>query len=223
MVSLEVVPMRASHYHSFPALAPEALHEGFLALLPRISLHAKVYFRNLKCPHQKDDALAEVIALAWKWYVRLKEQGKDAAGFPSVLAGFAARRVWGGRRLCGQEKSREVLSPLAQQRHGFTVAPLPSASRLGGNIFDEALKDNTQTPIPEQVCFRCDFPSWQGTRSARDRRLIDDLVIGERTGVVARKYGLSPARIAQLRREFHDDWERFCACPAEEGMHAVAL
>src|SRR5260370_37995162 len=65
-VSLEVVPMSESRIPSLPPLAPEASHAGFLALLPRILLHARVYFRDLKCPHQKDDARAEVIALAWK-------------------------------------------------------------------------------------------------------------------------------------------------------------
>ncbi len=209
-VSLEVVPMSESRIPSLPPLAPEASHAGFLALLPRILLHARVYFRDLKCPHQKDDALAEVIALAWKWYVRLKERGKDAAEFPSVLAAFAVRRVRGGRRLCGKERSKDVLTRSAQVRHGFTVTPLPSGSRLDDNVFDQALRDNMQTPVPDQVCFRCDFPRWQGTRSDRDRRLIDDLMIGGRTGEVASKHGLSPARVAQLRREFHDDWEQFC-------------
>jgi hypothetical protein len=215
--------MSASRNHSPPPLAPEALHAGFLALLPRISLHARVCFRHLKCPHQKEDAIAEAIALAWKWYVRLQERGKDAAGFPSVLAVFAVRRVRSWRRLCSKESSKDVLTRSAQVRHGFTVAPLPTGSRLGDNVFDQAIQDNMQTPVPEQVCFRCDFPSWQGTRSERDRRLIDDLMIGERTGDVARKHGLSPARIAQMRREFHDDWERFCACPAEDRRHPVAV
>jgi len=208
-VSSEVVPMNPLSNPICSRPAQEALHEGFLALLPRISHHARVCFRHLKC-HQKDDALAEVIALAWKWYVRLQEQGKHAAEFPSVLAVFAVRRVRAGRRLCGKERSKDVLTPLAQVRHSFTVAPLPSGSRLGDNVFDQALQDNMQTPVPEQVCFRCDFPRWQGTRSDRDRRLIDDLMIGGRTSQVASKHGLSPSRVAQLRREFHEDWERFC-------------
>ena len=34
---------------------------------------------------------------------------------------------------------------------------------------------------------------------------------GERTKDLSDKYGLSPGRIRQLRREFHDDWQRFTA------------
>jgi hypothetical protein len=34
---------------------------------------------------------------------------------------------------------------------------------------------------------------------------------GERTRDVAKKYGTTPGRISQLRRDFHQDWTRFCA------------
>jgi hypothetical protein len=40
-------------------------------------------------------------------------------------------------------------------------------------------------------------------------------MLGERTLDVAGKYGLSPGRVSQLRREFHDDWEFFCAGPPQ--------
>jgi hypothetical protein len=74
---------------------------------------------------------------------------------------------------------------------------------------DEALHDNTQTAVPEQVSFRCDFPAWRASRCERDRHLIDDLMAGERTTDAARRHGLSMARVSQLRREFHDDWRTF--------------
>jgi hypothetical protein len=33
---------------------------------------------------------------------------------------------------------------------------------------------------------------------------------GDRTLDVARKHGITPARISQLRRALHADWSRFC-------------
>jgi len=72
------------------------------------------------------------------------------------------------------------------------------------------LRDNTQTPPDEQDAFRLDFPAWRLSRCERDRRLIDDLMIGERTKDVSRKHGLTQGRISQLRREFQEDWSRFC-------------
>jgi hypothetical protein len=34
--------------------------------------------------------------------------------------------------------------------------------------------------VPEQVCFRCDFPTWLNSLSQRDERVIEDLMLGER-------------------------------------------
>src|SRR5204863_2313767 len=114
-----------------------------------------------------------------------------------------------GRRLCGQERSQDVLSPRAQQRNGFALECLPDFSTLHGTPLEEALKDNTQSPVPDQVSFRCDFPEWRKSRTERDRRLIDTLMLGERTLAVSRKFQVSPARVSQLRRDFQTDWRRF--------------
>lgn len=102
-----------------------ALQARFLSILPRIELHARVYFRGLRCPDHQAEAVQETLALCWKYFVRLVQRGKDPLAFPTVLAAYAARHVRCGRRLCGQEKGKDVLSPLAQQRHRFAVQQLP--------------------------------------------------------------------------------------------------
>jgi hypothetical protein len=203
------------------ALSVHVLQVRFLSILPRIELHGRISFRYLRCPDQRADAIAEVVALSWCWYVRLAERGKDATRFPSTLADYAARAVRAGRRVCGRERSRDVLSPTAQQHHHFTVERLPDFSTLRSNPLAEALRDNTQTPPPEQVAFRLDFPAWLRTRTERDRRLAEDLMTGERTGDVSRKFGLTPGRISQLRRDFHQDWERFCGVDEDSAVTTV--
>jgi hypothetical protein len=192
-----------------PARSPDELHAAFLTILPRIELHGRCFFRHKKAD-KRDEAIAEMVALAWRSFVNCARNGKDATTFPMALARFAAQGVHNGRRLCGQEKINEVLSPRAQREHNFTVVSLPEGSSLNGNVFDEALIDNTRTPVDEQVAFRLDFPAWRRTRSDRDRRVIDDLMVGERTMDVADNHGLTAARISQLRRDFYEDWTRFC-------------
>lgn len=187
----------------------ERLHKRFLALLPRIQLHAQIYFRSVKCPHKKEDCLAETVGLAYQWFLRLAQRGKDAAQFPSALAALAARAVRSGRRLCGQERARDALSWQAQQRHDFTVGKLPDFSTLHGTPLAEALRDSTRTPPPDAAAFRCDFPAWLATLSERDRRLVQDMAQGERTRHLARTYRLSPARISQKRRAYSTDWKQF--------------
>jgi hypothetical protein len=202
---------------------PDPLHAAFLSLLPRVESHARIYFRHLKCPHRKADAIAETVAIAWRWFLRLVEMGKDAAQFVSTFAVLAARHVRSGRKLCGQEKSKDVMSPLAQQRYSFTVSPLPEGNSLEGNVFDEALRDNTRSAVPDQVAFRVDFPDWLASLSERDRRVVEQLILGERTRDVARRFGISPGRVSQLRREFHLAWLAFCdELPPKEGQAGAA-
>jgi hypothetical protein len=197
--------------------AVDQLKQAFLAILPRIVLHGRVYFRHVKDPMKKEELIGEMVALSWKWCRRLAQRGKDVLQFPSAIASFAARAVRSGRRLCGQERTNDVLSSLAQRRRGFAVQSLPDFSTLSGNPLEEALADNTVTPVDEQVAFRLDFPRWLCTHSERDCGIALDLMVGERTLDVADKYALSPGRISQMRTQFRDGWLRF-----QEGSEADA-
>jgi hypothetical protein len=206
-----------------PREAAALLQSRFLALLPKLERHGHIYFRHLSCLQQRAEAQAEMVALAWHWFLRLAHRGRKPEVFITMLASFAARAVASGRRLCGQEPAKDILSPLAQRRHGFTIQQLHPQGTPACSPWDEAVKDNTQTPVPDQVVFRIDFPAWLRTRTERDRGIIARLLVGERTGAVAREFGLSPGRVAQLRRKLHDDWERFGALPdAEDGSAPMA-
>ena len=98
------------------------LQASFVALvLPRVLSHGRVCFRDVPCPHRRQDAIQEMIGLAWKWHLRLAEQGKDATHFPTAPASYAARAVQYGCRLPGQDRANDVLSPRAQRRHRFAI------------------------------------------------------------------------------------------------------
>jgi hypothetical protein len=212
--------------NSIPSLrqAPPVaeLQAAFLAILPRIELHGRVYFRHVRCPHRKADAIQEMRALAWKWFLRLHERGRDPAGFVTTFVTLLARAVNSGRRLAGMARAKDVTNPAAQMRHGFKVEPLPSSPRASHeclyaaptgqrlhDAFEERLRDNTVTPVPDQVAFRIDFPAWLKTLTARERRMIRAMAQNERTLDLSKEFELSPARVSQLRREFHDDWQRY--------------
>jgi hypothetical protein len=191
--------------------SPEPLQQLFLsAVLPRLTSHAEVCFRGVRCPHERAELRAEMLALGWAWFLRTRQHGKHPEQFPTAIATFAGRAVKSGRRLGGQLSAKDVFSPVAQRRHGFSISSLPELSSCSGNVIEEALHDNTQTPPDEQAAFRVDFPAWVERRSHRDRRLIRAMLLGERTGELADRFGLTPGRVSQLRREFHDDWSAFC-------------
>jgi hypothetical protein len=211
-----------------PGLPFTELHARFRALLPRIELHGRIYFRHLRCPHRKADVIQEMRALAWKWFVRLVQRGRDPADFVMGFVTLLARAVGSGRRLAGMLRAKDVLNPATQRRRGFQVERLPAWHRAGHerlyadphgqelfDAFEERLRDNRITPVPAQVAFRIDFPAWLATLTGRERRIIRAMSLGERTLDLARQFEVSPARISQLRREFHDGWVRFTADPDE--------
>jgi hypothetical protein len=199
------------------------LHARFLLILPRVELHGRIYFRHVRCPHRKADALQEMRALAWQWFLRLHERGRDPSAFLTGFTTLLARAVNSGRRLVGMAHSKDVTNPATQRRHGFKVEVLPSslgvshecrnASPHGQELHDayeERLRDNTVTPVLGQVAFRIDFPEWLATLTGRERRIVREMANNEGTLDLSRQFELSPSRISQLRREFHDDWRRFC-------------
>jgi hypothetical protein len=167
-------------------------------------------------------------SLAWLWFLRLTKKGKDINEFVGVFLRFLGRAVSSGRRISGVAKSKDVLNTMAQRRYGFKVESLETsnstsheqlyASPHGQDLqdtYEDRLRDNTQTPVPEQVAFRIDFAAWLRTLTGRERRIIRAMSLGERTKDISKEFEVSPARISQMRQEFHDDWQRFCATPDE--------
>jgi hypothetical protein len=209
------------------------LQISFLALVPRIEKHAGFYFRDIQCADKRADRVAEAVALGWKWYRRLAERGKDASSFPTVFAALVARAVRSGLRVCGQERAKDIMSPVAQQRHGFRVETLPSTTRTdfetmyakprGQQIqdaFEERLQDNVTTPVPDQAIFRLNFRAWLRTLTARERRILRAMIRNERTKDLSCQFAVSRGRISQMSREFERGWTRFSGDVEDQTVRA---
>jgi hypothetical protein len=201
--------MVATNQHAPIPIALDRLQADFAALLPRIERTVRFHLRHIPDLDHRADAVAEAVAVAWHWYRRCAERGKDAAQFVTSLASLAARFVRAGRGLCGQQPGTDALSPLAQRRHGFITVPLKTGSGMIGEIYEDALHENTRSPVPDQVQFRCDFPRWLRRLGGRDRRVARTLMAGERAVDVACQFGLTKGRVSQLRRAFKQDWDAY--------------
>jgi hypothetical protein len=186
------------------------------AVLPRIQSHAEVCLRDVRCPGQKAELAAEMVALGWAWFVALVRRGKNPDSFSTAIATFAGRAIRSGRKLCGQDRAKDALSFRAQRLHGFRVGSLPEGRDGPGGVFDEALAGSTKSRPDVQAQYRLDFRDWRRKLTGRDRAIADDLMLGEPTSSVAAKFGLSPSRISQLRGRLKHSWEEFCGDePAE--------
>jgi hypothetical protein len=101
-----------------------------------------------------------------------------------------------------------VFAVAAQQRRGFSLDSLNSDGREP-NIWVEALTDNRQTPVPDQVAFRLDFPAWLGVLKRRDQKLVKFLAVGNTPAEAAQQFRVSQARVSQLRAELRVGWQAF--------------
>lgn len=199
---------------------PRRRHDNFLALSPAVAHHARLVFRHLDAD-AREEAVAEAVAAAFEAHVALKARGRDAAAFPSMLATFAALHVKDGRHVGGRSSTRDVLSRKAQQQRGFRVQSLSGATGTAGRrrhaatgvrppaAYEECLRDNTQTPVADQVAFRLDFADFLKTLTERDRRMALALAEGHAAAHVADRFGLTPGRVTQLRQQWRCTWHLF--------------
>lgn len=184
-----------------------AWHGRFLAMLPSIRGYARHKFRSVP-QDARDEFTQEVIANCFRTYRRLVELGKEDLAFPTALAQFATKQVRAGRRVAGTCSPRDVMSELAQRRKGFVVGRLDGFDPIENQWHEIVVEDKRATPA-EIAVFWIDFATWLKLLSKRERKIALVLASGERTSAVADKFGVTAARISQLRLWLNQSWERF--------------
>jgi hypothetical protein len=196
-----------------------AWHARFLAMLPVIRRNARIAFRGAR-PERREELTQDVIASCFAAYARLVELGKE--DLPSALARFAIGQVRAGRQLGNPLRIKEVLSGYAQRQKGFQVERL--------DYFDEAencwreivVEDKRATPADIAAC-RIDFTAWLRLLPSRRKKIALALASGETTSAAARKFGVTPARISQLRQWLKESWEAFQGGTTEEKRPRLAV
>jgi hypothetical protein len=187
--------------------------ERFVALLPVILRYVTPAFHKLGS-EAKAEAIQEAVANCCVAYWRLVQQGREGLAFATVLARYAVAQVRTGRQVGGRLNIKDVSSGYSQYRKRFNVSRLDRFDPVEGCWKEVTLADD-KWPILDQVAFRCDFPAWLQTLPPRDRNIARALAEGGRTTDVARRFGVSLARISQLRRELERSWLAFHGEEAE--------
>jgi hypothetical protein len=184
-----------------------AWQQAFLTMLPAMVRHFRVAFCHLR-PEAKAEAVAEAIANACAAYQRLAVQGHIERAFPSALARFAVWQVNDCRRVGTSQNIRDASSELAHRKGRVVLERLDHFDKTSEQ-WQEAVVEDHHTPVFDQVWFRIDFPAWLAGFRPRDRKMANALAVGNSTGEVARRFGLSAGRVSQLRRELYDSWKEF--------------
>ena len=196
----------------------EFVQGQFLTMLPMIRRQAYIAFRGQR-PEVKEELVAEVIANAYCAFVRLIRQGKQSVAFPTPLAQYAIRQVRSGRRVGCSLNSNDLLSPWARKSHGLTIEQLDQSENRSGALHQLLVEDRQAGPA-EIAAARIDVAAWLKSLSKRQRRIAKALALGASTSEVARRFGICPARISQLRSWLKAHWGRFQGAAQPDGSAA---
>lgn len=182
-------------------------HAGFLSMVPTIRRYVRFAFRKLN-EEAKEDAVVEAVANALVAYVALCKRGKELLAYPTVLARYAIAQLRAGRRVGNRMNRHDVFACLGRHHQGTRLLRFSESADDRDDWFEATMED-TKTAVPDQAAFRCDFPAWLSTHASRNHGIATALAVGDSTREVARRFGVSPGRISQLRGELHDSWQRF--------------
>jgi hypothetical protein len=155
----------------------------------------------------------EVVADAYCSYRRLIELGRQQDAYPSVLVKFAIKRIGSGVQTGTPRNRYDLTSRYSQLHSGLHVQSLQCRSADGTW---HQLVDTSRRASPADIAaLRIDLRAWLATLSVRNRGVALMLAVGEQTTHVARTFGLTAGRVAQLRRELFEAWQRFHGLDAD--------
>jgi ATP/maltotriose-dependent transcriptional regulator MalT len=171
---------------------------AFTARLSELKRAAESAFRNLP-PDRREEAVQNVLALAWKQYRALVLKGRDdAAEMLGPITFFAIRQTKCGRMIQGCEKAGDTYE---KKRRGKVVAEDIDVHDLMGR----------STPVLEAVSFRIDIPKFFDTLSERQRHMARLLASGFSTSEVAELTGVTAGAVSQFRQRFKALYDEFFA------------
>jgi len=176
----------------------------FLLLLPQIRDLARRAFRRLH-PELRDDLIAEVIGGAFCAYVSLIRRGRENNVYATPLANFAIRQAIAGRRVGSSSRLSDVSSPFARAARGILVERLDD----GHSEWRAALVEDRRATPADIAAARIDVAAWFHAMPDSHRQIAQALAMGETTSEAAKQFGLSRARVSQLRGQLKASWEEF--------------
>lgn len=170
----------------------------FTNLLSEMGRMAAAAFRHLD-PESREEAVQNCLALAWKAFHSLIEQGRaDEPGILKSCLWYSIRQTRAGRRAEGESRARDVHKNARRGRVQFERVELKHF------VSDE-------TPVPEAVAFRIDVPAFLAKLSDRQQRMAESLMEGSTTSEVAATFGVTPSAVSQFRTRFKELFEEYLA------------
>jgi hypothetical protein len=180
----------------------------FDSLLAKMLPHFRYYARRYsRCKRtDRDDVMQDLIGLALEMYTSQIRRGKQV--FYTPLMKFAIKKYRSGRRFTGSNTT-DILSEQTQMLGRCEACQFSELNSEPGQWSFEHY--NRQPNVVDAVQMSVDYDTWIERQTERDRAIMHDLAMGETTGEVAKKYGVSAGLISQYRRRYDNSWHAYIA------------
>lgn len=188
--------------------APPAWHTKFVEMMPIIENHARIAFRYCRDREARQEAIEETLCNACVACSRLFQQGKADLAYPTVLACYGVAQVKAGRKVGCRLNVNDITSDYCQRRKNVTIERLDTYD-MDEDAWHEIVLEDKHAGPAETAAARIDVGEWFRRMRPRQRRIAQSLAVGERTTDVAKRFKVSPGRIAQLRAESREVWLAF--------------
>lgn len=196
--------MVAASTRSSKSSSAPAWHRRFVSMLPTIVRYSAFCFRRVPT-EARAELIQEAVCNACCAYSRLVQRKREDAANATSLARYAVRQVRSGRRVGAPLNICDVSSAHCRVRNGVVVDDLWFRDEHTREWVEVIVQDRRSDPS-EIAAMRVDLHEWMMTLSRRERRIVELLAIGERATRIAKKFGVSDARISQIRTDLHRAW-----------------
>jgi hypothetical protein len=183
-------------------------------LLPAVTAFAKRRLRRWE-PWQREDALAEILGLAWVEFTRMIRRGRDPLAAPHWLARMVFESYAQGCRVTGDESGRDVMSDRVRWSGRTNCRSLSAPGVEGSVAVDGYLHAGCRSPIPKRVALRLDYNAWQRTLKPRYQVALDSYAEGYSTREVASRVSMRMDSLNKIRASLAAEWQRYNAEPAQ--------
>lgn len=141
-----------------------------------------------------EELACDALSRAWE----LSKHPSAARATATQIAYYACLQVKLGRQF--SESQRSTTGPNQQRK--------PKPRRVGNGRMEQLLDGHHADPA-DLAALKLDYDAWLLTLTDRERECLEAFLQGETTQDVAKRIGVSPARVSQIRRELVTFWRAF--------------
>lgn len=167
----------------------------------------------LRCRADIEDAIADVLALAWRKWQRRIAAGGDPRNWAVKIGACALADVMRGKAAQGSCAKSELLSQYNQCHRGYHVATYDHRAGRSDRQFCNALLTGRQDNPGAVARAAVDWEDWIASLCTADKQLVREMMQGDTNTQLAARRGFDRKWATRKRRQLAAQWADYGVNP----------